>query len=113
MQFYAMSHRIQYLAEDNVTPPGVLLEPEALFQWEQRRTVLDARVLALAFTVGEDGKAQNISIVSPVGMGLDDDTVQALTEWRFKPGIREGKPCPVHARVVFEINAPNARPIPR
>jgi TonB family protein len=113
MQFYALSHRIQYLAEDKVTAPGVLLAPDPLFQWEQRRTALDAKVLVLAFTVGESGKAENVSIVSPVGMGLDDDAAHAITEWKFKPGIRKGKPYPVFSRVLFEINAPNARPIPR
>ena len=113
MQLYAVSHKVQYLAEDKVTPPGIVLAPDPLFQWEQRRTVLDAMVLVVAFTVGEDGRAKNFSIVSPVGMGLDDDAVQALTEWKFKPATRDEKPCAVQARVVFEINAPNTRPIPR
>ena len=62
-------------------------------------------ILVLGFTVAEDGKPVNISILSPVGMGLDDDADKALMEWTFSPGRRDCNACPVHARLVFEINA--------
>jgi len=59
--------------------------------------------LVLAFTVGEDGRARDISIVSPIGMGIDDDAVQTVKDWQFKPGMLESKPHPVHARAIFDI----------
>jgi TonB family protein len=104
-RLYAIKHKVGFLAEDGTRAPEVLVAPDPIFQWEQRRTTLEAMVLVVAFTVAEDGKPQNCSIVSPVGMGLDDDAIQAMAEWKFSPGNRDGKPVPVHARVVFEINA--------
>jgi hypothetical protein len=43
-------------------------------------------------------------------MGLDDDAAQSVKGWQFRPGTYPGKACAVHARVIFDINAPNARP---
>ncbi len=32
-------------------------------------------------------------------MGLDEKAIEAVRQWRFKPGTRGGQPVPVHARV--------------
>lgn len=110
MQLYTLQHRVGYLTEAGATAPRLLVGPDPIFQWEQRRTHLDAMTLVLALTVGEDGRPRDISIVSPVGMGMDDDAAVALGKWQFRPGTCHNQPCPVPARVVFDINAPNARP---
>ena len=68
--------------------------------------------LALSAVVGEDGRLSDIAIVTPVGMGLDDDAVQTLKNWRFTPGKKDGKLVPVHARIEFLLSEPNARPSP-
>jgi TonB family protein len=60
-------------------------------------------MLVLAFTVGEDGKPRDISIVTPVGMGMDDDAAEIVSKWEFSPGIRQRRPCAVPARVAFDI----------
>ena len=63
---YTIRHKVGYLAEDGRTSPTVKIAPDPIFRWEQRRTVLDATILVLAFTVAEDGTVQKVSIVSPV-----------------------------------------------
>ena len=113
MRLYNIRHKVGYLVEDGPTAPKVLVTPDPIFQWEQRRTILDETTLVLAFTISEDGKAQNVSIVSPGGMGLDDDAAEAVAGWRFSPGQCDRKPCAFHARAVFQVDAPNTRAIPR
>jgi len=54
-------------------------------------------------------QGSDISIVSPIGTGLDDDTVQAVARWQFSPGKCHDTPCAVHARVIFDIGAPTTR----
>jgi TonB family protein len=104
---YILTHRIGYLEEEDVTMPRLQIGPDPILQWEQRRTQLDAITLVLSFTVGEDGKPSDILIVTPVGMGIDDELAKALEQWQFAPGKRQGHPTPVHARVIFDISAPN------
>jgi protein TonB len=35
-------------------------------------------------------------------MGLDQQAMAAVSQWRFKPGMKDGKPVPVYANV--EVN---------
>jgi len=100
---YLLQHRVAYLAQPKVRAPALLGGPDPFFDWLQERTKIGQMTLVLAFTVGEDGEAHDIFIVSPVGMGLDDEAAQAVSGWRFKPGVRGGSPCAVHARVFFNI----------
>ena len=110
---YSLRHKIAYLAENGIKSPQVAMAPDPLFQWEQRRTTLDDITLVLAFNISDTGAVHDVSIVTPVGMGLDDDAARTVEQWKFTPALCEDKPCASHARVLFEINAPNTRPIPR
>jgi TonB family protein len=86
------------------------VSPDPTFSWEQRRVRLGQLTCILSILIGEDGKAGDISIVTPVGMGLDDEAVRALHDWRFTPANREGKPVSTHARVFFLVSPPNTVP---
>jgi outer membrane biosynthesis protein TonB len=35
-------------------------------------------------------------------MGLDEKAIEAVQQWRFKPGYKDGRPVPVMANV--EVN---------
>ena len=107
---YSLQHRVAYLREEGVSLPRMQVSPDPLFQWEQRRVRLAQLSCVLSVVIGDDGKASDIYIVTPVGMGLDDDAVAVLLQWRFAPGKRDGKPVPVRARVIFIVTAPNTRP---
>jgi len=109
MQMYTLVHNIAYLEEDGVTTPRLQVGKDPIFQWEQRRKTLDSITLVLSFDVDGDGKPTNIMIVSPVGMGLDDEAAEALAAWKFAPGKRLSRPCVVHARAIFNINRPNTQ----
>jgi TonB family protein len=100
---YLIQHRVAYLSEQGVKDPTLGAARDPIFDWEQNRTHIGTMKLVLAFTVGEDGRARNILIVSPVGMGIDDDAVKAVMDWRFIPAMLGGKPFAVHARVIFDI----------
>jgi hypothetical protein len=103
MQIYHVRHRVGYLVENGATAPRLLVAPDPFFQWEQRRTNLNAITLVLAFTVGADGKARDISIVTPIGMGMDDDAAEAIAKWKFSPGMCQDEACAIPARVIFEL----------
>ena len=45
----------------------------------------------LRLVVDADGVPRRISIVQPLGYGLDERAVEAMAKWRFAPGTREGK----------------------
>jgi TonB family protein len=109
-QLYLLEHRVAYIPEPGVELSRLQVAPDPLFRWEQRRVQLGQLTCVLSIVIGEDGKARDFSIVTPVGMGLDDDAVAAVKDWQFSPAKRDGQPVPIHARVVFLVTQPNTRP---
>jgi len=100
---YLLQHRVAYSLDAGMRAPTLLGGPDPFFAWLQERTKVGEMTVGLAFTVGEDGRTHDIVIVSPIGMGLDDEAAQAVSGWKFKPGVCGNTPCAVHARVYFDV----------
>lgn len=109
-QLYLLQHRVAYPDEAGVLPPKLQVAPDPVFRWEERRVRLGQLTCVLSIVVGEDGRAHDVSIATPVGMGLDDEAVAAVRQWRFIPARRDGRPVDTHARVVFLVSAPDTVP---
>jgi TonB family protein len=84
-----------------VTAPVVVEKVDPAYTQEAKDAQLQGTVL-LAMEIDTDGLAQNIQILRGLGLGLDENAVAAITKWRFKPGIRDGKPVAVAVRL--EVN---------
>ncbi len=84
-----------------VTPPKLLHKQEP----EYSGAALDAGVqgkVVFELVVSEAGKPANISVISPLGFGLDEKAQAAIETWRFEPGRKDGKPVNVLATI--EVN---------
>jgi len=60
--------------------------------------------------VGEDGIPQNLSVVTPLGLGLDETAIEAVSQWRFRPTLVNGLPVRVRATVEVNFRLPTTRP---
>jgi len=58
--------------------------------------------VVLYVEIGTDGMAHNIQVLRSLGMGLDDQAIDAVIQWQFKQGTRNGVPVPVAATI--EVN---------
>ncbi len=90
-----------YRIGGGVSQPIPIFKPEPEYSEEARKAKFQGTVM-LAIVVDTDGKAKNIRVVRPLGMGLDEKAVEAVGKWRFKPGQKDGRPVPVMANV--EVN---------
>ena len=52
----------------------------------------------LDFVVGVDGRTHDVHVTKSLGSGLDEKSVEAVTQWTFKPGTVDGKPVAVKLR---------------
>ena len=52
--------------------------------------------------VDENGNPRNVHVIRPLGMGLDQKAVEAVSQYRFKPAMMKGKPVAV--RINVEVN---------
>lgn len=72
------------------------VEPE--FSEEARKARFNGVVL-LRVIIDEKGMPTNIEVVQAPGMGLGERAVASVSQWRFRPGKRDGKAVPVWATV--------------
>jgi TonB family protein len=59
-------------------------------------------VVALWLVIDQDGLPQDIRIVRPAGMGLDEAAVDTVRMWRFDPARKDGDAVRVQMRL--EVN---------
>ena len=75
------------------------VEPE--YSEEARKAKFQGTVV-LQLVVDRHGLPGQIRILRPLGLGLDQKAMEAVAKWRFKPGMKDGKPVAVIA--VIEVN---------
>lgn len=73
-----------------------------------------AGMTLLSTVVGASGQPSHVTIVRPIGFGLDETAVDAVTHARFAPGRRDGQAVPVvvNLQVTFRIYNDRTRPHP-
>jgi TonB family protein len=81
--------------------PRVLHRVEPHYTPEARRKLIQGTVL-VEVVVDERGKPAAVSVLSPLGFGLDDHAVEAVSHWTFGPAMDHGKP--VRATSIVEVN---------
>jgi TonB family protein len=84
-----------------VTAPLVLHKVEPEYSEEARKAKYQGTVL-LYIEVDPSGRATNIKVQRSLGLGLDEKAIEAVKQWKFKPGYKDGKPVTVAATI--EVN---------
>jgi TonB family protein len=83
------------------TAPMVLFQVEPEFSEEARKAKLQG-VVMLYGEVDTNGRLRNIRVTRGLGLGLEEKAIEAVKQWRFRPGTRDGKP--VVAAATIEVN---------
>ena len=55
--------------------------------------------MTIYLLVGADGRPGGLSVMRSLGSGLDEMALDAVAQWRFRPGMKGGKPVPVKSTV--------------
>ena len=84
-----------------VTAPVVLHKVEPEYSEEARKAKYQGTVL-LYIEVDPSGRATNIRVQRSLGLGLDEKAMEAVKQWKFKPGYKDGRPVTVAATI--EVN---------
>lgn len=90
-----------YRVGNGVTPPSLASKVEPEYSDEARAAKYQGTAI-VAVEIGPDGIARNMRVVRSLGFGLDQKAVQAISQWHFKPGTKDGEPVTVMATI--EVN---------
>ena len=90
-----------YRVGNGTTAPKLLYKVEPQYTDEARAAKIAGAVL-LFVVIETDGSASSLQIEKGMGFGLDEKAVEAIGQWKFQPGTRDGVPVPVQAKI--EVN---------
>lgn len=66
---------------------------------EEARKARAMGVVLVAVEIGPDGKPRNVRVTRSFGLGLDEKAMEAVMQWLFRPGTKDGKPVAVSAEI--------------
>jgi len=90
-----------YVAGGGVSAPALTFQVDPEYSEEARKAKYSG-VVVLSIEVDQSGHTRNLRVAKGVGLGLDEKAIEAVKQWRFKPGLKNGKPVIVRAQV--EVN---------
>jgi len=82
-------------------PPKAVHTVEAEFSDQARREGKSGNVL-VSLIVSEEGMPTQVHVVRGAGMGLDEKALAAVSQYRFRPAMKDGKP--VAAQISVEVS---------
>jgi TonB family protein len=87
-----------------VSAPTVVFKVDPEYSEQARKAKYQGTVV-LNLVVQRDGSVRDIKILRPLGLGLDEKAIEAVQQWRFKPGQRNGLAVDVSAiiEVTFRL----------
>ena len=77
------------------TPPTIMPQPLSAPQASYSDTARKARItggISAWIRISESGSVENVWVVKPLGLGLDEQVIDVIRKWRFRPGTRSGAP---------------------
>lgn len=86
-----------------VTKPILIYQVLPEFSEEARKAKYSG-VVTLAAIIDTEGKARAIRVVKSLGMGLDEKAIEAVTQWKFRPGTKDGQPVNVRMQVLVSFH---------
>ena len=101
----ANAHQAQerpvYKPGNGVSAPVVVKEVKPEYTAEAMRARVEGTV-TLECVVQADGAIGEVRVAKALHPGLDQEAIKAVKQWRFKPGLKDGKPVAV--RVTLEMS---------
>jgi TonB family protein len=81
-----------------VSAPQLIYRVEPEYTEAARKAKYQGTVILLA-VVDSDGKVRDLRVARALGLGLDEKALEAVRQWRFKPGLKDGRPVAVAASI--------------
>jgi len=85
-----------------IHPPQLLAKADPVFPDAVKNLQYSARS-TVGIRIKEDGSVVDPFIVQPAGLGLDEEALRAVAQYRFKPATREDG-TPVSVQLNIEVN---------
>jgi TonB family protein len=83
--------------------PVLVHSADPVYTVEARRAKFQGACV-VSLVVDSDGNPQDIRVVRPIGMGLDEKAIEAVRQYKFKPATMKESGVPVSVRLNVEVS---------
>jgi len=90
-----------YKVGGGVSAPKVVHKVDPQYTKDARDAKIEGTVVVQT-EIHTDGRAHNISVVKSLDPGLDHNAIDAISQWKFEPGKKDGEAVAVTATI--EVN---------
>ena len=87
-----------YRLGGGVSAPGVISKVEPEYSEDARKAKYQG-VVVLYVEIDPAGRARNMRVMNSLGLGLDEKAMEAVSKWKFRPGMKDGRPVTVAATI--------------
>jgi TonB family protein len=91
-------YRVGGTGQSQVAAPRIQSKVEPQYSEDARKHKLQGSIL-VSLVIDATGAPTEIAILRPLGMGLDEKAIEAISQWRFTPGQKNGAPVPVVSQI--------------
>ena len=87
----------------DVTAPKAVKDVKPAFPPEVMRARVTGTV-DVECVVLPDGTVGDVRVAAPLHPKLDAEALKAVRQWRFEPGLKDGKPVPVQVSIQMSFD---------
>jgi TonB family protein len=95
-----------YRVADGISAPEISERTEPEYPAEAQQIGLEGSAL-IAAVVEENGSLSHIQVTRPLGFGLDERALEAVSKWKFKPGAYKGYPISTFTSFAVDFRIPH------
>jgi len=88
--------------DPSVTAPAIIFKKNPEYSEEARKAKYQG-IVVLEVEVDTSGLPSNIRVVRSLGLGLDEKAIEAVKQWRFRPGRKNGYPVAATTQVSVDF----------
>jgi protein TonB len=85
----------------DVKAPVVISRVEPVYPAEARAY----GIVILEAVINRDGKARDVKVLKPLPFGVDQAATDAVKQWKFSPGTRNGEPVDVFVTLTVSFKS--------
>ena len=95
---------VYYVKPGKISAPHITLQPGPEYSQEARKAKYQGTIV-MSLIVDASGAPGDLQIQRPLGLGLDEKAVAAISTWKFEPAQKDGKPVAVaiNVEVTFRL----------
>jgi protein TonB len=91
--------------------PVVIHQTQPRYTLEAQRKKVEGTVV-LYVEIAPDGRAHAFHVTRSLGSGLDEKAIEAVRQWRFLPGLKDGRAVTTAATIEVTFRLHQTGPLP-